>query len=128
MRLDSLGAVVYCLDLGRMRRFYRDGLLLEETQVDDGFVMLATGAGVLTLVQAPEWLVAEYPLAEPPERREDTPIKLSFPTPTIESARERAASHGGSIDDPSKEWSMGEIVVCDGVDPEGNVIQVRALQ
>ena len=103
---------------------------MHELHVETDFVTLETGDGIVTLVQAPAELVEQYAPTdpkEPVERREGNPIKISFPVGNIAAARERAALHGGSLDLPETEWQYGLLRVCDGVDPEGNVIQVRQL-
>jgi predicted enzyme related to lactoylglutathione lyase len=123
----SLGAVVYALDLARMREFYREVFQLDTLHVEPDFVTLQTGAAVVTFVQAPIEIVEQFSSADQPERQSDNPIKLSFPVDDIGAARERAARHGGSIDDPETEWQFGALRVCDGVDPEGNVVQARQL-
>ena len=60
-----------------------------------------------------------------PVRRADTPIKLVFTVASIEAARVLAAARGGQIDLPEREWQFREFRVCDGHDPEGNVVQLR---
>jgi hypothetical protein len=61
----------------------------------------------------------------PPVRRSEAAIKLVFFVPSILSARESAAAFGGSLNAADKQWSFNGFTVCDGLDPEGNVIQVR---
>jgi hypothetical protein len=34
-------------------------------------------------------------------------------------------AHGGVMEPVDKEWSFNGVTVCDGLDPEGNVIQFR---
>ena len=38
---------------------------------------------------------------------------------------ESAARHGGALDPTAREWQFQSQRVCDGHDPEGNVIQLR---
>jgi catechol 2,3-dioxygenase-like lactoylglutathione lyase family enzyme len=121
----ELGAVVYAAELNRMVAFYEGVLGLVLEQAGDGFAMLGCGDTVVTLVQIPPHIAATFEIADPPERREDTPIKLSFVVPSIAAAREAAAALGGVVDGVDSEWDFGPVRVCDGHDPEGNVIQVR---
>ena len=126
MNEPALGAVLYVLDLENMRTFYREGLGLRETHVEQGYAMLAVGPTLITLVQAPPHLVQQFSAVS--ERREENPIKLSFPTSNIADARSRIAMYGGIIDEPECEWKFGNVRVCDGNDPEGNVIQLRTIK
>ena len=68
---------------------------------------------------------AAIQVAAPPERREDTPIKLVFTAEDIASARSRAAELGGTMNAVDREWELEGAKVCDGCDPEGNVFQIR---
>jgi len=121
----ELGAVVYALDLDRMVAFYTRALGLAVEQRDEGFVVLACGDTSVTLVQVPPHIAEQFPVSDPPQRREDTPIKLSFAVPSIAAARAAAPAHGGVVDPAEQEWEFGQVRVCDGHDPEGNVVQVR---
>lgn len=121
----ELGAVVYAKDLDRMVAFYEGALVLEVEQANVGFALLRCGDNVVTIVQAPPHVAATFEVADPPERREDNPVKLSFAVPSIDAVRLAAAELGGIIDPPGSEWTFGSVRVCDGHDPEGNVVQVR---
>jgi hypothetical protein len=35
------------------------------------------------------------------------------------------ALNAGAVNPPDQEWSFNGITVCDGLDPEGNVVQFR---
>jgi predicted enzyme related to lactoylglutathione lyase len=43
----------------------------------------------------------------------------------LASVRAVASAHGGTLEPPEMEWSFNGVVVCDAVDPEGNLIQFR---
>lgn len=73
----------------------------------------------------PPHRAADVVVAEPPLRREDTAIKLVFFVPSIAEARATAAMNGGALNPPEREWRFQHHLVCDGIDPEGNVIQLR---
>ncbi len=121
----ELGAVVYAKDLDRMVAFYEGVLALEVEPAGDGFALLRCGDTVVTIVQAPPHVAATFEVADPPERREENPVKLSFAVSSIDAVRRAATSFGGAIDPPDSEWTFGSVRVCDGHDPEGTVIQVR---
>jgi hypothetical protein len=127
--VSDLGAVVYVLDLDRAVEFYRLTTNWTVLQRESSFVTLQSPservATVLTLVQIPEAIAAEITLEDPPQRREETPIKLSFAVDDLAAVRELAPVLGGVVDAAETEWVFGSVRVCDGHDPEGNVVQFR---
>ncbi len=60
-----------------------------------------------------------------PVRRTDTPLKLAFDVDSIAAARDAALNLGGGIDPAEREWTFQGRRVCDGYEPEGNVVQLR---
>jgi hypothetical protein len=74
-------------------------------------------------VFASAWYVLS--VANPPLRREDTAVKLVLPVSSIATARSLAQPLGGELNPPEREWQFLGSRVCDGHDPEGNVIQFR---
>jgi catechol 2,3-dioxygenase-like lactoylglutathione lyase family enzyme len=125
----GIQGVVYVVDLDRMTRFYAEVLGLEVVEHEPGDVAtLESGAVTLSLVRIPDEVAAEIVIADPPARREDVALKLSFPVASIARAREAAAAAGGIVDDPDHEWEFRGNIVCDGHDPEGNVVSLRAPQ
>ena len=127
--MSDLGAVVYVLDLARAVEFYRLATNWTVLERESSFVTLQSpskeSATVLTLVQIPEAIAAEITLEDPPVRREDTPIKLSFFVKDLAAVRDLAPTVGGVVDAAETEWVFGSVRVCDGHDPEGNVVQFR---
>ena len=121
----DLGAVVYVKDLTVMVSFYTGVFDAVAHQSSDDFVLLTLGDTAVTLVRMPPEIASTVSISSPPERRIDTPIKLSFAVGSIDAARLSASAHGGHIDSPDTEFTFGTVRVCDGYDPEGNVVQVR---
>jgi hypothetical protein len=68
---------------------------------------------------------AAIAIAVPPVRRARAAFKPVFLVPSIASVRVVAEAHGGVMDPVDAEWSFNGVTVCDGLDPEGNVIQFR---
>jgi predicted enzyme related to lactoylglutathione lyase len=121
----SLGAAIYVADLERVTRFYTQVFGLEVEDRQSGFAVLNTSGWRLYLVAMPPEVVAEFGPSDPPERREDTALKLIFGVSDLAGTRERVAANGGTLNAPDGEWVMGADRVCDGHDCEGNVFQVR---
>ena len=124
---DGIQGVVYVVDLERMTRFYADvlGLVVVESEPED-FATLESGAVALSLVRMPDAWADEITITDPPERREDVALKMSFPVQSLTAARAAAAAAGGIVDNPDTEWDFRGHRVCHGHDPEGNVISLRA--
>jgi predicted enzyme related to lactoylglutathione lyase len=118
-------AVVYAKDMSKVGSFYAKVAGLQLTHEEQGHLVLESEAFQLVIVAVPRRIAAAIHVAEPPQRRENTAVKLVFPVASLSAAREMAASHGGELDPPEREWSFQDSRVCDGSDPEGNVVQFR---
>jgi len=119
------GAVVYAKDLERLLAFYTGVASLTLVRREAAFAQLRSGGFELVLHRIPEHIAATFDITEPPQRREDSAIKLVFAVPSLAAARACAAALGGIVDAPDREWSFDGWTICDGHDPEGNVIQLR---
>jgi hypothetical protein len=118
-------AVLYAKNVGRVSAFYADLAALMLVHSSDDHVVLESPVFQLVIVAIPAPLAASIDIASPPIRREDAPVKLVFPVQSIQVARERAAALGGELNPIEREWEFQGQRVCDGHDPEGNVVQFR---
>jgi predicted enzyme related to lactoylglutathione lyase len=120
-------AVLFVSDLPRLTSFYRSVASMTLSHGDDQHSVLDI-AGFQLVVHAMRWTPeSDGTNGDAPPLREDACIKLCFPVERIDAARSMAASLGGSIQPPDREWTDRGIRACDGADPEGNVFQVREL-
>ncbi len=96
--------------------------------------MPAARAGAVVYAKDPARVAAFYEgpaiaasivIETPPERRQDTPIKLVLPVSSLQAVRMAAARLGGALNAPEREWAWRGWRFCDGHDPEGNVVQFR---
>lgn len=120
-----MGAVVFAKDVTRVGVFYAAITGLAVMRTEPGWMLLESPAYQLVVHGIPEDIAADTEIASPPVRRADTAVKLVFPVTSLASAREQAERLGGAVDPPEREWQFGALRVCDGLDPEGNVIQLR---
>lgn len=120
--------VVYAKDLERLASFYQSALALEVAERERAFVVLHGQGFEVAVVAMPEAVAAAIPLRSPPVPREDTPIKVSFLVPSIEACRSVVVGAGGTLKPPEAAWVWRAQVHLDGVDPEGNVFQLRQPQ
>lgn len=121
----NAGAVLYAKNLARVSRFYAQCCGLELVHSEEDHVVLESPAFQLVILAIPKAIADSISIATPPVRRENTPIKLVFPVASIDAVRRLAADLGGELNPPEREWSYQGSKVCDGHDPEGNVVQFR---
>jgi len=120
MKIKS-GAVVFARDFQRLARFYAGIAGLEPVHSDASHAILASESLELVLHALSHEPVPD----DPPVAREDTYLKLFFPVASLAAARARAPGLGGRLLPADEEWSARGFRACDGVDPEGNVFQLR---
>jgi predicted enzyme related to lactoylglutathione lyase len=117
-------AVLYVTHLDRMSAFYQQCFGFEAADGADDFCILESDGWTLSLVVVPDEIAATIHLSVPPRRRDGTPIKLAFEVGTIDDLRSVVHQLGGQVDPGATEWDFRGVRHCDGVDPEGNVIQL----
>lgn len=118
-------AVLYAKDIARVGDFYVHVAGLRPAHEAQDHRVLASAAFQLVVVEVPPGIAATIHLTEPPQRRENTAVKLVFPVASLAAARQVAPAHGGRLNTPGREWVFQGSRVCDGEDPEGNVVQFR---
>jgi predicted enzyme related to lactoylglutathione lyase len=123
----SAGAIVHAKDIQRLARFYAEVADLEVMHEVADHVVLESETHELVIVAIPAATAARIVIATPPVRRENTAFKLSFAVASLADARAAAKAAGGELNPPEKEWDFQGLRVCDGCDPEGNMIQVREV-
>jgi len=119
------GAVLFAKSLERLAMFYERTLGMPVARATHGHVVLETETFEFVIHAIPEPIAVAIQISDPPEVREETPIKLLFPVASIDDARAIAATLGGSVAPREREWVSAGRRVCDGHDPEGNVFQLR---
>ena len=121
------GAVLFARGLDRVATFYCKVLDLSEANRDDDHILLESPGFQLVVHRIPDDSVAARQAAEPPTRRAKAAFKPVFFVHSLGGLRTTVSAHGGTMEPRDKEWSFNGVVVCDAVDPEGNVIQFREM-
>lgn len=119
------GAVIYAKNISLVSKFYAGTIGFDVAHTEADHVVLESPAFQLVVLAIPPTIASSIEIASPPARRAETPIKLVFFVPDIAAAREAAARLGGQLNPPGQEWRFQQSTVCDGRDPEGNVLQLR---
>jgi predicted enzyme related to lactoylglutathione lyase len=115
------GAVIFTADHTRLASFYEAVTDLTVSFADDQVTVLRSEHYELVL----HAMRGEPPVEAPPRVREDGYIKPFFIVANLAETRERAKDFGGRLQPPTKEWGARGFRACEGVDPDGNVIQFR---
>jgi predicted enzyme related to lactoylglutathione lyase len=121
------GAVLFAHGVERVASFYSVALGLTEAKRDDDHILLESPGFQLVVHRSPGRGAAASDVTGPSARRERAAYKPVFFVPDIARLRAIVEAHGGVMEPPNKEWSFNGATVCDATDPEGNVIQFRAV-
>jgi catechol 2,3-dioxygenase-like lactoylglutathione lyase family enzyme len=119
------GAVLFAMALDRMATFYSAVLGLTEANRDDEHIVLESPGFQLVVHRIPGDRATTVEIAVPPVRRASAAFKPVFFVPNIARIRGVVETYGGVMEPLEQEWSFNGVTVCDGLDPEGNVIQFR---
>ena len=117
-------AVLYVKQLDRMRSFYEQCFGLEVGDTAADHCVLESETWTLSLVVVPDEVAATIHNSVPPRRRPEAAIKLAFDVPSIDNLRAKVVGLGGQVDPSETQWDFQGFRRCDGVDPEGNVVQL----
>ena len=118
-------SVIFAKDLEKMANFYQALFSMQNIFQDDIHILLDSDGFQVVIHSMPDAIAQTIAVTEPPELRQQMPVKLCLPVKSIAAARESAASLGGGIKSITEEWKSHKFIACDGFDPEGNLIQVR---
>ena len=119
MRME--GAMLFVKNLGEMTAFYRDVIGLrpiEETRRED-WIEFDAGGARFALHAIPPNIAEILETTAPPSAREEQSHKLIFAADDADAEKERLAAAGVTI--LERPWGGWDVV-----DPEGNVLGVRA--
>jgi len=123
--VSRTGAVIFAKSLDCVADFYSSVLGLTEANRNIDHIVLESPGFQLVVHKIPGDRAATVEVAVPPVRRATAAFKPVFFVPSIASVRVVAEANGGVMEPVGKEWSFNGVTVCDGLDPEGNVIQFR---
>lgn len=122
------GVVLFAKDLARLADFYARVLELRDVERGDGYVVLHGDGIEVVVLQIPPAIAADIEITSPPEVRESTPIKPAFLVTDLATLRARITAAGGRLAPAERVFRFRGELVLDGVDPEGNVVQFRAIE
>jgi predicted enzyme related to lactoylglutathione lyase len=117
--------VLFVTDVPRQTQFYQSVASMALLQADAEHAVLEL-MGFQLVVHALRGVPdASADISGGAVPREDAYVKLCLPVQRIAAVRDMVTALGGSLRPPDSEWSARGFRACDGVDPEGNVFQLR---
>lgn len=119
------GALIYARFLEPLTAFYRALLDARVVHADAEYAVLQSADMQIVVHAMPSHIVDSVQVSSPPAVREQTAIKLFFTVPDITAAQAVIARHGGIA--PLQHWRGKGFTAFNGVDPEGNVLQLRVF-
>jgi hypothetical protein len=124
----AAAAILYVKNLPQMQYFYENCFALQPVQSEgEAFCVLVSDEWELSLVTLPADAAANVVIADPPERRAGTPVKLAFVVASLEGLEPTVLSAGGRMDAGKSAWEFRGQRRLDCLDPEGNVVEERQL-
>jgi hypothetical protein len=118
-------AVLFAKNPDRVATFYSVVLGLSEAGRDNDHILLESPGYQLVVHRIVVEASSARQITVPPTRRATAAFKPVFFVPSISRLRGVVEDHGGVMDPADREWSFRGATVCDGLDPEGNVLQFR---
>ena len=120
------GAVLYAADMTSLATFYGQVCNLAVVGWEEDHVILESAAFQLVVRQMPRAIAEAIEISVPPMRRSNAAAKLVFFVEDLETACNAAIACGGVPDKSAKPWTFRGWAAWDTLDPEGNVVQLRA--
>lgn len=117
------GLFVYAVDATRVARFYQNVVGMEILHEREDLIVLQSPDIQLLVHKIPAAIANGISIEVPPIRRENTALKFFFTVQSLDSARNSAGEYNGEIFNET--WDGPGFIACNGIDPEGNVFQIR---
>ena len=125
--LSKTSFVIYAKDMEVVAGFYKETLGLSTVETKPKHVLLGRAGIEVIVIQSREASVGPAPLPGRTELRATTPLKASFLVADLDYVRQAAERTGGTLKPREAGWRWRGMIHLDGSDPEGNIVQFRAL-
>jgi predicted enzyme related to lactoylglutathione lyase len=117
------GLFIYANEAERVAQFYEAVARMTRLHAKDELIVLQSPDIQLLVHQIPAEIARDIVITSPPARREGTALKFFFTVPDLDETRLLARNLGGEVF--SESWQGPGFMVCNAMDIEGNVFQVR---
>jgi len=115
------GAVIYAWNVASLAAFYRELTGATVTEKHPRWVILDVEGSRLVIHGSTQ----EEADADLGQRRESTPLKLTFTVESLAASHAAVIELGGEATDLSRAWADGDVLFLDAWDLEGNVFTLR---
>lgn len=119
------GLFVYAKDVERLAAFYIDMLGMIRAHATPQMIVLRSPDLQMVVHAMPPERAAQVSIATPPVPRDDAAFKFFHTVPSLVQAGETASALGGAV--WPEQYRGPGFIVCNAVDPEGNIFQLREL-
>ena len=119
------GSVLFAKKLDHVAAFYCRVLGLDEASRDNDHILLESPGFQLVVHRIPAHVGNGLLPSAVPARRASAAFKPVFFVQSLAKLRAVVKVHGGVMEPRESEWSFNGDLVCDALDPEGNVVQFR---
>lgn len=126
MTVTHVRAVLFAKDFQRVAAFYIGALGFLRASGDREHTILRCDGFELVVHQIPKPIADTIVIADPPERRVRSSMRLDYPVASVEEARKLARSLGGDVDEAPPPWAARDANFFFGYDPEGNQFGLSA--
>lgn len=116
------GLSIFAVDQQRVAQFYEAVLGLSRIHESQEIVVLESHDIQLLIHRIPADRAANITINTPPQPRRSA-LRFFFTVPRVATARSAARKAGGDV--LFDQWTGPGFVVCDAIDPEGNVFHIR---
>jgi predicted enzyme related to lactoylglutathione lyase len=120
------GALIYAANLDALAAFYREVFGMTTLTADADHHVIENDDAQLILHAIPRHIAEAYPIATPPEPREEAAIKLFFTVARLSATAETVTRLGGAVF--GETYTFGEMYVRNGMDNEGNIFHLRGRE
>ena len=121
------GLVIFAKSKDKVSAFYQQTLGLTAQESESTHDLLV-GEGQEVVVHAISKRYAEsIEIASPPEPREEGALKPTFVVDDLAQVRLAVKRTGGFLKPIKQAWRFRGMIVLDGWDPEGNVLQFKQI-
>ena len=116
--------VVFSINVRRLAAFYEAVLGAEPREESSGDIRLISERDEVLIHSVPDKIAKNIEITTPPEPRENSALKPVFDVVSLDRALSGVEATGGVV--TSRGFSLGGLTRRDVIDPDGNVIQLRA--
>lgn len=122
------GLVVFAKNKKRVSAFYQQTLGLEVEESDTSHNLLRGHGYEVVVHDIPRKYASSITITNPPAPREETPFKPTFLVASLAEVRQAVEATGGYLKPDTGAWRFRGLVVLDGWDPEGNIVQFKQAE